>query len=76
MRRHETTWAFAMLWSGSDGVDVLEHGQKASSRPVSFKEAVADLLKVKPPEKPNKKRGGPKKQLRINPFHQFVHPIS
>ncbi len=30
--------------------------EKLSLRPLKFKEAVADLLKVKPPEKPHKKK--------------------
>ena len=39
-----------------------KHTGKLSLRPLKFKEAVADLLKVKPPEKPPKKKTQRKKK--------------
>jgi hypothetical protein len=42
----------------------MTNKKKLSLRPLKFKEAVADLLKVKPPEKPKKKQASIKKTSR------------
>jgi hypothetical protein len=41
----------------------MTDNKKVSLRPLKFKEAVADLLKVKPEEKPPKKKTQRKKKL-------------
>ena len=41
---------------------VPSKSEPLSLRPLSFNEAVADLLKVKPPAKPPKKKMKPKKK--------------
>ena len=40
----------------------MADNKKVSLRPLKFKEAVADLLKVKPPEKPTKPTAKKKKR--------------